>query len=338
MTTTTAGPGTSAEQLRLMSLAARLYHVQEIRQRDIAERLGVSQARVSRLLRQAHDHGIVRTVLLVPEGLHLELEEQIEEAYGLSEVHVVEVVGGDDAVPHTLGWAAADFYLGGTLSGRVTGFTSWSTTLQEMASALDDSLPRSSTRHVVELLGDLGPPRLQHAATRATQRLAEMVGAEPVFLRTPGVFRTVRLRDAAVADPHVRRALGMLDRLDVAFVGVGPPRAHSSLHLGDNFFDADQLGTLESLGVVGQLNQRFIDADGRPVATPLDDLVVGVTLEQLSHARRRVVVAGGSSKHAAIAAALRGGLVDSLMTDVATARFLARQVEDFPLSGVDAAG
>ncbi len=114
-------------------------------------------------------------------------------------------------------------------------------------------------------------------------------------------------------------------------MGVGPAGLHSSLRVGDNYFDADQLRGLEDLGVAGQLNQRFIDLDGRPVATPLDDLVVGVTLEQLASARRRVVVAGGSTKHAAITAALRGGWVDSLITDVATARFLAQQVDEQPL-------
>lgn len=326
MTTTTTSR-TSPDHLRLMSLAARLYYVQEIRQRDIAERLGVSQARVSRLLRQAHSHGIVRTVLRVPEGLHPELEEQIEEAYGLSEVHVVEVPGGDDAVPHTLGWAAAHFFPAGTFTGTVTGFTSWSTTLQEMALALDDSLPRASTQYVVELLGDLGSPQFQHSATRATQRLADVVGAEPVFLRTPGVVGTIELRNAAVEDPHVARALHMLDGLDVAFLGVGPAGLHSSLQVGDTYFDAAQLQELQALGAAGQLNQRFIDADGRPLQTSLDDLVVGITLEQVARARRRVVVAGGSPKHHAIAAALRGGWVDSLMTDLATARFLAAQVE-----------
>ena len=332
MSVVAAPAATNAEQLRLMSVAARLYHVQEIRQRDIAERLGVSQARVSRLLRQAQDHGIVRKVLLVPEGLHPELEERIEEAYGLSEVYVVEVPGGDDAVPHTLGRTAAQFYPTGTLSGAVTGFTSWSTTLQEMALALDVSLPRSSTEYVVEMLGDLGSPEQQHTAARATQRLAQVVGAEAVFLRTPGVFRTARLRDAAVTDAHVQRALGLLDRLDVAFVGVGPPGLHSALRAGDNYFSAEQLRELDSLGVAGQLNQRFIDSDGHPVPTPLDGLVVGLTLDQLAAARRRVVVAGGTSKHAAIAAALRGGWVDSLMTDVGTARYLARHVERRPLS------
>lgn len=321
--TATSDPVTvSPQQLRTMSLAARLYYSQSIRQREIADRLGVSQARVSRLLRQAEDHGIVRTILTIPEGLHPDLEEQLEQRYGVPEVHVVEVPAADEAVPYALGWAAARFLSGGTLLGPTVGFTSWSTTLQEMASALDDGLPRTGVEHVVEMLGDLGPPAAQHAAARATARLAEVVGGEPVFLRTPGVFATPELRETAVATGHVRRALGLLDRLDVAFVGVGPALPHSQLQPGSGFFTADQLGDVRTRGGVGQLNQRYLDADGEPVTSSLDDLVVGVSLAQLRQARRRVVIAGGHSKYTAIAAALRGRWVDTLMTDVRTARHL----------------
>ena len=322
MTTTYSTATASADQLRAMSLAARLYYVQGVRQRDVAARLGISQALVSRLLRHAQDCGIVRTVLTVPEGLHPDLEEQIEQSYGVPEVHVVEVTAADEAVPYALGWAAARFFSGGALTGVNLGFTSWSTTLQEMASALDDALPRSGVRHVVEMLGDLGPPAAQHAATRSTQRLANVLGAEPVFLRTPGVVATPALRNAGLQDGHVQRALGLLDNLDIAFVGVGPPQLHSFLQAGGNFFSSEQLEQVETLGAAGQLNQRYVDAAGRPLHCSLDDLVVGVTLAQLSRARRRVVVAGGQSKHVAIEAALRGGWVDTLMTDLRTARHL----------------
>lgn len=322
MTAMTSMAAVSADQLRAMSLAARLYYVQELRQRDIANRLGISQARVSRLLRQAQDHGIIRTVLTIPEGLHPDLEEQIERSYNVTEVHVVEVPAPDETVPYALGWAAARFFSGGTLMGPVLGFTSLSTTLQEMASALDDALPRSGVQYVVEMLGDLGPPASQHAATRSTQRLARVLGAQPVFLRTPGVVATPALREAAMQNGHVQRALGLLDQLDVAFVGVGPPELHSFLHTGGDFFTAEQLDQVTTLGATGQLNQRHIDAGGNPVRTPIDDLVVGVTLAQLKRARRRAVVAGGQSKHGAIRAALRGGWVDMLMTDLRTARHL----------------
>ena len=59
-----------------------------------------------------------------------------------------------------------------------------------------------------------------------------------------------------------------------------------------------------------------------PPATVLDERVVGITLTQLRKVRRKIVVAGGAAKHAAIAAALSGKWIDILVTDVNTATYL----------------
>ena len=314
------------DQLRLMTVASRLYHERGIRQRDIAVRLGISQPRVSRLLAQAEEQGIVRTVVVAPDGIYPEPEEALEDAYGLRECHVVEVLGGDDAIPRDLGVAAARYLDEATLWGARVGFTSWSSTLREAVRALDP-VRRSGTTHVVEMLGDLGAPLLQHEAGHATLRLASLLGAEPVLLRAPGVLAAPDLRAAVLRDPHVERALQMLDRLDVAFVGVGPAAFHGPLHEGDNFFRAEQLADVRAAGAVGQLDQRFVDAKGLAVDTPLDDLVVAITLDQLRAADTRVVVAGGTTKWTPLHAALRGGWVDVLITDLASARYLISHAE-----------
>lgn len=311
----------SVDGLRTTAIVARLYHVHGVRQREIGARLGVSQARVSRLLRQAEDLGIVRTVIAVPGGIQPELEEAVEKRYGVPEVHVIDDPDATDLASR-LGVAAASYLAESGLLGAVVGFTSWSTTLQAMAHALEGPA-RPSARLVVEMLGDLGAPARQHAAARATQAMALALGAEPVFLRVPGVVSGPQQRALALSDAHVARALELLDRLDVAFVGVGPPAVHSRLEAGDRYFTDDQLAQARSLGAVGQLNQRFLDAQGRSVPTPLDGLVVGSTLEQVRRAGRRVIVAGGADKTAAIAAALAGGWADLLITDVGTARTLA---------------
>lgn len=311
----------SSDVLRLTTAVARLYHVHGVRQREIGTRLGMSQARVSRVLRQAEDLGIVRTVIAVPEGLHPEMEEAIERQYGLLQVHVVDVTRTGADVASVLGLAAARQLGDALVNAATVGFTSWSRTLQTMAFALPE-MPRTGTRHVVEMLGDLGSPALQHSAARSTQSLAAALGAEPVFLRTPGVLATPDLRAPTLRNAHVRRALGLLDDLDVAFVGVGPPAVHSQLQAGDSYFSPDQLAQVRAAGAVSQLNQRFLDKDGRPLSTPLDELVVGSTLQQLATARRRVVVAGGSDKQGPVAAALRGGWVDVLITDLDTGRAL----------------
>jgi DNA-binding transcriptional regulator LsrR (DeoR family) len=312
---------TAADQLRQVVVAARLYHVHGIRQRDIAARLGTSQARVSRLLRLAEQEGIVQTVVAVPDGIQPELEERLERTFDLAEAHVVALPGGPHDLAAVLGRAAARYLAEATFPGRTVGFTSWSRTFQELAAALPE-LPRTGVTHVVEMLGDLGAPHLQHAATRSTQRLARALGAEPVFLRTPGVVGSPALRATLLADPHVRRALDHLERLDVAFVGVGPADLHSLLEAEDNYFSADQLATARAAGAVSQLVQRFLGADGTPVPTPLDDLVIGASLAQVGAAARRVVVAGGADKHVALAAALRGRWVDVLVTDTGSAEFV----------------
>ena len=56
--------------------------------------------------------------------------------------------------------------------------------------------------------------------------------------------------------------------------------------------------------------------------SPLNDLVVGISLEQLKRTARTIAVAGGPSKYRAIRAVLRGAWINTLVTDVATARFL----------------
>ena len=95
------------DQQRLMTKVAWLYHNRHMRQRDIAERLGVSQSRVSRLLDQAVDAGVVKITVVAPEGLHSALEERLEHRYGLREVHVFDIVG---ATENELGFTATKQY------------------------------------------------------------------------------------------------------------------------------------------------------------------------------------------------------------------------------------
>src|SRR3954447_26900405 len=78
------------EQLRLMTKVARLYHEHDVRQPEIARRLHISQARVSRLLKQAEQEGIVRTTVVVPEGVLTGVEDALEAGYGLREAIVVD--------------------------------------------------------------------------------------------------------------------------------------------------------------------------------------------------------------------------------------------------------
>ena len=311
------------DQLRVITRVAWLYHVRGLKQSQVADQLGLSQSRVSRLLDEAATLGIVRTVVRVPSGIQLELEQALQEAYGLAEARVFEVPDGAEAsLRHDLGRALGLYLAENPLEGDVIGLTSWSRTLREAIRDLEPTAARGS-RYVVEMLGDVGAPDAQHEAALVTQQLARLAGAEPRFLRVPGVVNSVEVRKTLLEhDTHAREALDLLNRVDEALVGIGSCQIDPPLRAGDNFFTEEQFERAKALGAVGQLNLRFIDAEGNAVISELDDLVIGITLEQLRNCRRSIVVGGGASKYDAIRAALLGRWINTLVTDVSTAKQL----------------
>lgn len=316
------------EPLRFMTKVARMYYSHGIRQIEIASNLGISQARVSRLLQAAEQAKIVRTIVVIPEGLHAEIEEDLQKQYGLSQVHVVEALDPNDeaGINRDLGEAAALILSAMQLSGKTIGFTSWSRSLRSLVGALEPTKKKSNASRIVEMLGDVGPPQLQHDSTRSTQRFADLIGGTPLFIRAPGVVSSPDVREAMINyDVHTRAAIEALDDLDVALVGIGTCKIDAPLEPGGNFFTNEQFDLATSLGAVGQINLRFIDAQGAPIVSELDSLVVGVTLEQLPAAGGRFAVAGGRSKYEAVRAALRGHWIDTLVTDMETAERLLQE-------------
>ena len=317
---------------RLAMTVARAYHLRGLRQAEIAERLAMSQTRVSRLLLQAESEGIVRNAVVPTPGIFSEIEEQLEDRFGLSQCHVVDTSG--EELIHDLGAVLATVVENSSVTAGTVGYPSWSRTLTAMVDALQPNCAKA--QHVVELLGDLGSPTRQHAATDSTRRLASELRAEPVFLRAPGVLPSAQARRTLLEqDPYARRALSLMDDLDLAFVSIAEVAVPAHLADGDTFYRPEQVELARSHGAVGQICLRFIDRQGKPVPTGLDDMIVGVTLDHLATARQRWAAAGGPSKWEAIRAALVGGWLDILVTDKETADFLLRpEPSTIPVVGV----
>jgi len=245
---------------RTIATVAWLYHTRGLRQSGIAERLHISQSRVSRLLDQAVELGIVHTTVVLPADEQSILEQELANAYDLTEVHVHDLgeVGEESELVRELGQLLALHLQCAPLNAGVIGFTSWSRTLAETVRNLQP-LRQADVHYIVEMVGDLGPPTLQHLAAQNTQRLANLTGAEPVFLRLPGVLPDRELKQTLLDhDSHVRVALTKLDELDFAMTGIGAVGIVPPLQAGDNFFTTEQVARAKKLGAVGELNLRFI--------------------------------------------------------------------------------
>ncbi len=303
------------DELRLMTRVAGLYHDDGVRQPEIARRLRLSQPKVSRLLKQAHEVGIVRISVRPPSGTNPELERAIESSYDLHQVEVVDISRDDDeAAVRELG-AAAAYHLETTVrSGDVIGVSSWSATLLAMVDAMH---PVNGVRdtQVVQILGGGGDPAAEGHATHLVRRMAHLLHGEGTFLPAPSSVGSKASRDVLREDPFVQRAMALWDDLDVALVGIGGQEPSGLLASSGNVFSREELQTVRAAGGIGDIGLRFLCGDGTPVRSALDERVIGIELEQLKRVPRAIGVAGGPGKTTAIRAALLGGWINCLITD-----------------------
>ena len=79
---------------------------------------------------------------------------------------------------------------------------------------------------------------------------------------------------------------------------------------------------LQSLGAVGDIGLRFFNADGQFVEHEINQRIIGLDLGQIANIPRVIGVAGGTEKFDVIRAALRGKLINVLVTDEGNARRL----------------
>jgi DNA-binding transcriptional regulator LsrR (DeoR family) len=311
-------------ETRLITKVATLYHEQKLTQTDIAKRLGISQVTVSRLLKRAEDNQIVRTTVISPPGAFVELEDALERKFGLAQAIVGESHSDtDESIQAAIGTAAAYFLMTTLTSKEVIGVSSWSASLLAMVDQMHPVRKIEGCR-VVQVLGGLGNPSAEAHANHLVTRLARLVNGEPCFLPAPGVVGSASSVNVLLRDPYVKQTTSLFSELTIALVGIGSIEPSSLVASSGNVFSAKELQEIRSRGAVGDVCLRFYDSGGREVRDPAGNRVIGIDLDTFSRIPRAVGIAGGSRKHAAILGALRGKLINILITDQFTAARLAQ--------------
>lgn len=307
--------------LRLLSRISKLYYEQKLTQQEIADRLCLSRPKVSRLLQQALDEGIVQITVLAPPGMHNELEDQLEQRFDLREAVVVEVHNptSQESVSRQIGTAAAS-YLQRTLQDDDIIGIFWGMTLNALVTALQPC--EATNLHVVQMIGGLGPPEAEEHATELCRRMSRLLNSKLTLLPVPGLVDNPAHKAVFLSDTYVRNAFELFSKITVAYIGIGSA-SPTSFIMQNGILSQAELEELHRLGAVGETALRFFDAHGQAVPSAVDDRVIGITLEELKRIPRVVGMAGGPEKEAVVRAALEGALVDVLITDhVLAARLL----------------
>lgn len=314
---------TRVDELRLMTKVARMYFDRNLRQNEIAKKLSLSQATISRMIKRAEEEGIVRITVSVPNGIYTELEENLIKKFGLRDAIVVDCGSEDDEalIQKDIGAAAAFYVTSIIKNSEVVGISSWSATLLALVDSMHQ-VPGKNGIQVVQILGGIGNPSAEAHANRLTGRFASLLSGTACFLPSPGVVGSEAALKVILEDSYVKETIGLFDQVTTALVGIGALEPSKLLAESGNIFSPGELELLRNNGAVGDILLRFFDESGRIVKNSLENRVVSMSLKQLRQVDRSIGVAGGERKYRAILAALRGHWINILITDLCTAKRL----------------
>jgi DNA-binding transcriptional regulator LsrR (DeoR family) len=296
-----------------MHAAARLYYIEDANQGEVAERLGVSRATVSRLLSEARRAGIVRIEVmpLVDEDADA-LATRVAEALALERVYLAP-----SPIRGPVGAALAPYLSlalddAGLRAGDVLLVSSGRTVYE----AAQVPLPRMPGVIVVPTIGGHDEPEPWYATNEITRQIAERIGGVPMFLYVPAL-PAPGLHTGLLDDPNYRRVQDLWKHARGAIMAIGaPPLTRTSLPL----FVPRSADALRR--AVGDVCSRFYDAVGNPVAFPGSERLVATGLDVVRELPSVIGLAAGLVKVQSILTAAEAGYIDSLVTDVETATAL----------------
>jgi len=290
---------------------ARLYYLHELTHQQIADKLGLSRVKVTRLLRQAVEEQVVEFRIADPVMDTLVLQDRLEDRFGLRQAIVVP---SGETEAHTLTavgrFAAA--WLDERLADDLVLGLGWGRTLNAIALHLEPN--RHTGIEVVSLTGGLAANANQPNPYDTVTAVAASLGAQPRYLLLPAVADSPTTRELLLREASARAVTALWERIDIAMMSIGLLNAGTGV-----FYSlADPEGGVAAVveaGGVGDILARPIDIDGQTVPTEFEDRTIAIGREGLGRVPFVVGVAAGAAKARAIQGALRTGLLNVLITD-----------------------
>jgi len=242
----------NSEQHRLLYKIAQSYYFDGLTQQQIARRLGLSRSKISRLLQQGQNSGVININLVPPPNGMADLERELEWKYGLEEAVVVSVSDFKNltTVARELGPFAAECLIRSIHGDEIVGIT-WGTTML----ALVDALPFKfwSKVTIVQIMGGLGPVGEMEHSTELVQRAAQRLNARLRLLPAPGIVSSREAAFALRADKQISETLALAARADIVLVGLGVPLPDAILLRDGNIITQEDLKMVKDAGGVGDI-------------------------------------------------------------------------------------
>jgi len=301
-----------------------LYYQEEKTQEEISELFGVSRFKISRTLKEAKRKGYVTITINDPKDDLTEIEIKLANKFDIEQAIVVKINEFSEKTALDQVAEAAARYLRKIVGNyHIMGVT-WGHTVYHVVNKLIPIEVNHLT--LVQIGGGLGTIEGTDN-NMLTMMLGQKLGAKAHVIPAPIIVRNRSLRDTLFKEKKIQQTLEIAKKADLVLFGVGMIGREGMLWQSGFLKDTDT-ANLKKAGAVGAICGRFFDAGGQKCWGELDDRTIGLNLAELRNIKHKICVATGKEKIDAILGALRGKLLNVLVTDERTAVSLLKNKQN----------
>jgi lsr operon transcriptional repressor len=295
---------------QLMLKATWYYYMESYTQQQISQLMGISRAKVIRLLDEARTEGVIRFLFREEDKQRMEVERRLIDRFGLEDAFVVPTPAHPSDLANSIA-RAASMYIADHL--RADGYLNIG--YGDMTGMILNNLAASRR-------SDINVTSLTGGVSYYLPKASSDVFAMHLYLTpAPLILSSAELREALLAEPAIQDVYRMTSHADMTVVGIGSMDEDATI-IRNGILSKTDFALLKMQGAVGDVLNHFIDANGDPVSTSIEDRIVSTSLKKLQEMRNVVGVAGGEVKIAAMNAVLKHGYLNILVTDEDTAQGL----------------
>ncbi|MBO0139902.1 sugar-binding transcriptional regulator [Agrobacterium sp. Ap1] len=300
--------------------AGWLYYVAGRTQDEIAAAMGISRQSAQRLVSLAVAERLIKVRLDHPIAACLELAERLKEKYGLRHAEVVP--SDPSGASSTIGIAEAAAAEIERWLRRPEPIVLAVGTGRTLKAAVDQLPPMECPQHrIVSLTGNIGPDG-SAAFYNVIFSMADAIKARHFPMPLPVLCSSAEERETLHDQALVRSTLALGAEAAATFVGIGELGVDGPLCV-DGFLGREEMQSLVESGAAGEICGWVYDQQGRLLDNAVNERVASVPIPS-RYTSAVIGIAKGQRKIKAIAAALRGKLINGIITDEASAEQLLR--------------
>lgn len=298
------------EEKRDLVKIATWYYQYGWTQAQIAQKIGISRSIISKKLQDAKELGIVEIFIKDETAYTVELEQQLEQKYGLEEVIVVATHNlGEEEAANLVAKKAAY-----SLSKRIARVNklgiSWGKTLRRFANEYPYFTHKELT--IVPLIGGMGSGDVDLHSNQICYDLKRKMQCDCKYLYAPALVDDTNMKDDLSKNKYIKEVIDEGKKVDMAIIAVSSPYANSTMREIGYITDKD-IEEMRYYDVVGDSNSHFYVEDGSEAKCPLNERVIGLNLDELRNIPLVATIVTGTSKEQALISALKSNLINIMV-------------------------